>query len=84
MKTTFLIAVYLFGIFYLIQWSMLAPFRVSNAFCLTLICHPLHVVLIFNNLKRTSVSGDYVALLYMFLSLHVILFLLVIIFVFYT
>jgi len=32
---------------------------------------------------RTSVSGDNVALLYIFLSLHVILFLLVIIFVFY-
>jgi len=42
--------VYLVGIFYLIQWSMLAPFRVSNAFYLTLICHPLHVVLNFNNL----------------------------------
>jgi len=42
--------VYLVGIFYLIQWSMLAPFRASNAFYLTLICHPLHVVLIFNNL----------------------------------
>jgi len=50
MKTTFLIAVYLVGIFCLIQWSMLAPFRVSNAFYLTLICHPLHVVFIFNNL----------------------------------
>jgi len=50
MKTTFLIAVYLVGICYLIQWSMLAPFSVSNAFYLTLICHLLHVVLICNNL----------------------------------
>jgi len=29
-----------------------------------LICHPLHVVLIFNNLSRKCVSGDNVALLY--------------------
>jgi len=64
MKTTSLIAVYLVGIFYQIQWLMLAPFRVSNAFYLTLICQLLHIVLIFNNLLRTSVSGDYVALLY--------------------
>jgi len=47
MKTTFLIAVYLVGIFYNIQWLM---FHVSNASYLTLICHPLHVLLIFNNL----------------------------------
>jgi len=43
---------------------MLFPFRVSNAFYLTLICQILHIVLIFNNLQRTSVIGDYVALLY--------------------
>jgi len=49
-KTTFLIAVYLVGIFYLMQWSMLAPFRISNAFYLTLICHLLHVLLNFNSL----------------------------------
>jgi len=47
MKTTFLIAVFLVGIVYLIQWLMLAPFHVSSAFYLTLIYHPLHVVLIF-------------------------------------
>jgi len=52
MKTTSLIAVYLVGLefFYHIQWLMLAPFRVSNAFYLTLICQFLHIVLIFNNL----------------------------------
>jgi len=66
MKTTFLIAVYLVGIVYLIQWLMLAPFHVSNAFYLTLIRHPLHVVLTFNNLCRTSVSGENVDLLYDF------------------
>jgi len=64
MKTTFLIAVYLVGIFYLIQWLMPASFHVSSVFYLMLICHPLHVVLIFNNLYRTSVRGDNVALLY--------------------
>jgi len=32
MKTTFVIAVYLVGIVYHIQWLMLAPFHVSNAF----------------------------------------------------
>jgi len=32
LKTTFLIAVYLVGIFYNVQWLMLAPFHVSNAF----------------------------------------------------
>jgi len=46
MKNAFLIAVYLVGIFYHIQWLMLAPFHVY----LTLNCHPLHVVLNFNNL----------------------------------
>jgi len=32
MKTNFLIAVYLVGIFDHLQWSILAPFRVPNAF----------------------------------------------------
>jgi len=45
MKTTSLIAVHLVGIFYRRQWLMLAPFRVSNAFYLTLICQLLHIVL---------------------------------------
>jgi len=46
MKTTFSIAVYLVGICYHLQWLMLAPLRVSNAFNLTLICQLLHILLI--------------------------------------
>jgi len=49
-ETTSLIAVYLVGIFYHLQWLMLAPFRFSNAFCLKFIRQLLHIVLIFNNL----------------------------------
>jgi len=44
MKTTSLIAVYLVGIAPAVV--MLAPFRVSNAFYLPLICQLLHSVLI--------------------------------------
>jgi hypothetical protein len=49
MKATSLIAVYLVGILYRLQWLMLAPFRVSNAFYLTLICQPLHFVPVFKS-----------------------------------
>jgi len=50
MKTTSLIDVHLVVICYHLQWLMLAPFRVSNAFYLTLICQLLHIVLVFSNL----------------------------------
>jgi len=50
MKTTFLIAVYLAGIFYHIQWLMLAPIRVSNTSYQKSVCQLLHIVLLCNNL----------------------------------
>jgi len=40
-------------------------------FYVMLICHPLHVVLIFNNLQRASVSGDNASLLYDVPKLHI-------------
>ncbi len=46
-KMTFLIAVYLVGILYHLQQSMLAPFRVLNAFYPMSICHLLRIVSIF-------------------------------------
>jgi len=65
MKPICVIAMYLVGLFLThIPWLMLAQFCVSSAFYLTLICQLLHIVLIFTILKTTSVSGDYVALLY--------------------
>jgi len=52
MKTTFFNRCVSCWNFYLIQWLMPASYHVSNAFYLglMLICHPLHVVLIFNSL----------------------------------
>jgi len=44
-----------------VAWKLI---RVSNAFYITLICQLLHILLIFNNLLRTSDIGDYDALLY--------------------
>ena len=48
MKMTSSIAVHHVGTIYHLQWLMLNPFRVSNAFYPTLTCHLSHIVRIFN------------------------------------